>query len=111
MLVNIGFHTLMCLVPMFFLKKYYHLFSPININIYMLSENKKFHYIGELILNRSKVLEESCQPKDDTVNWLFLNIRGWNYSFVYKFENLSNIQYVNVFITKFFYTDIVFIRI
>ena len=76
----------------------------------MLSENKKFHYIGELILNRSKVLEESCQPKDDTVNWLFLNIRGWNYSFVYKFENPSNTQYGKPFRAKFAFTAIDVVR-
>src|SRR5699024_7410099 len=100
MLVNIGFHTLMCLVLMFFLKKYYHLFSLININIYMLSENRKFHYIGELVLNRSKTLEKSSQPKDDTINWLFLNIKGWNYSFVYKLENPSSAQYRKPFRAK-----------
>lgn|SRR5690625_1678244 len=76
----------------------------------MHSENKKFHYLGELILNRSKVLEESCQPKDDTVNWLFLNIGGWNYSFVYKLENPSSTQYGKPFKAKLAFTAIDTVR-
>lgn len=50
----------------------------------MLSENRLFHYTGELNITRSKILNDQCQPKDDTVNWFFLKIGEYRYSFVYK---------------------------
>ncbi|MDR7212726.1 hypothetical protein [Flavobacterium piscis] len=53
----------------------------------MLTENRKYHFIGELNLNRSRVLDEQSQPKDDKVNWLFLKTGEQQFSFVYRIEN------------------------
>ena len=41
----------------------------------MLTENRKYNFIGDLTLNRSRVLDEQSQPKDDKVNWLFFEYR------------------------------------
>ena len=59
----------------------------------MLTENRKYHFVGELILKRSRVLGVHTQPKDDKVNWLFLNLDGHQYSFVYKIENFLEAKY------------------
>ena len=50
----------------------------------MLTENRKYHFVGELILKRSHVLSEQSQPKDDKINWLFLKAEGQQFSFVYR---------------------------
>lgn len=59
----------------------------------MLTENRKYHFIGELNLSRSKVLDETSQPKDDQVNWLFLNAGEQQFSFVYKIKKPSEAKY------------------
>ena len=59
----------------------------------MLTENRKYNFVGELTLNRSLVLNAQSQPKDDKVNWLFLNAGKHQYSFVYKIENPLEAKY------------------
>jgi len=60
----------------------------------MLSENRKYHFFGELTINRSgHLLEEQTRPKDDVVNWLFLNTGEIMLSFVYKIEKPSEATY------------------
>ena len=53
----------------------------------MLTENRKFHFVGELLLKRSHVLDDNSQPKDDRVNWLFLKFGKRQFGFVYKIKN------------------------
>jgi hypothetical protein len=59
----------------------------------MLTENRKYDFVGELTLKRSRVLSEHCQPKEDTVNWLFLKDGERQFSFVYKIQDPSNAKY------------------
>jgi hypothetical protein len=59
----------------------------------MLSENREFHYNGELTLFRSHVLDKKVKPKDDQVNWLFLKIGIWQFSFVYKIMDPLSAEY------------------
>lgn len=58
----------------------------------MLSTNRKFHLKGELKIKKSK-LTDAIIPKDDKVNWLFLTLKGIDYSFVYKIEDPENARY------------------
>src|SRR6478672_2700981 len=51
----------------------------------MLSENRKFSFLGEINLKRSECLKKDSLPKDDNTNWLFLKNGDKQYSFVYKF--------------------------
>lgn len=53
----------------------------------MLTENRKYHFVGELNISKSRVLDEQSQPKDDRVNWLFLKAGVRQFSLVYKIEN------------------------
>ncbi|KUY30679.1 hypothetical protein CMT76_11155 [Elizabethkingia anophelis] len=60
----------------------------------MISTNRKFHFVGELIIKKSRVLAENDSlPVEDTVNWLFILINGIDYSFVYKIVDPGNAQY------------------
>ena len=59
----------------------------------MLSENRKYHFVGELILHKSQVLNAPNRPKDDKVNWLFLKVGERQFSFVYKIENPFEANY------------------
>ncbi len=70
----------------------------------MLSYNREFHFVGELIIHRSQILDKECQPKDDIVNWLFLIIEEYQYSFVYKIENPLDAKYNNSFKVKISFT-------
>ena len=63
----------------------------------MLTENRKYNFVGELTLNRSSVLDTNDQPKDDKVNWLFLNTGERQFSFVYKIENPLEANYEKPF--------------
>jgi hypothetical protein len=54
----------------------------------MLTENRKYDSVGDLILHRSRVLNERHQPKDD---------ESQQYSFVYKIENPSEANYKKTF--------------
>jgi hypothetical protein len=76
----------------------------------MLVENRKYHFIGELTLNKSRVLGEQCLPKDDKVNWLFLNLEKQQFSFVYKFENPLEARYEKPFKIKLAFTMIETVR-
>lgn len=66
----------------------------------MLSEPKKFQFIGELNIKRGRLLKEKSLPKDDTVNWLFLKEGVNQWGFVYKIENPIEASYVNPFLVK-----------
>jgi hypothetical protein len=59
----------------------------------MLSEKRKYNFVGELTLRRSSVLDSKHRPKDDQVNWLFLNTGEQQFSFVYKIENPLQANY------------------
>lgn len=72
----------------------------------MLTENRKYNFIGELTLNRSSVLDNQSQPKDDKVNWLFLNTGEHLYSFVYKIEKPTEAKYNRPFRIKIAFTMI-----
>ena len=72
----------------------------------MLTENRKFHFVGQLTLERSRVLDERCLPKDDEVNWLFLNTGAHRFSFVYKIENPLDAKYKEPFKAELAFTMI-----
>lgn len=72
----------------------------------MLTENRKYNFIGELTLSRSCVLNNQCQPKDDKVNWLFLNTGKQQFSFVYKIENPLEAKYNKPFRVELSFTMI-----
>jgi hypothetical protein len=72
----------------------------------MLTENRKYHFVGELTLSRSHVLDKQCQPKDDKVNWLFLNSGEHQFSFVYKMENPLEAKYGSPFNAELSFTVI-----
>lgn len=59
----------------------------------MLTENRKYNFIGELTLKRSLILSDNSKPKDDKVNWLFLNTKEKQFSFVYKIINPREANY------------------
>lgn len=63
----------------------------------MLTENRKYHFAGDLTLTRSRVLDEQIQPKDDKVNWLFLNTGELQLNFVYKIESPLGAKYEKPF--------------
>lgn len=63
----------------------------------MLSENRKYHFVGELTLHQSKVINAPSRPKEDQVNWLFLNIEERQFSFVYKLQNPARAIYEEPF--------------
>lgn len=72
----------------------------------MLSENREFHYTGSLKLNKSIVLNAPNQPKDDKVNWLFLQIEERKYSFLYKILEPLKAEYNKPFTVKLSFTMI-----
>lgn len=67
-------------------------------------ENRKYNFVGELLLNRSRVLNEWHQPKDDKTNWLFLNGRERQFSFAYEIENPLEARYEKPFKAKLAFT-------
>lgn len=67
-------------------------------------ENRKYNFVGELLLNRSRVLNERDQPKDDKTNWLFLDIGGQQFSFAYEIENPLEARYGKPFKAKLAFT-------
>ena len=59
----------------------------------MLSDNRNFQCVGELKIKKSKLLKSKKRPIEDEVNWMFLAIGDYTYSFVYKIEDPENSQY------------------
>ncbi|MDP9957295.1 hypothetical protein J2X97_002961 [Epilithonimonas hungarica] len=59
----------------------------------MLSTDRKFHFIAEINITRSKLLNSETSPEDDEVNWLFLILNDVRYSFVYKIQKNQDIKY------------------
>lgn len=74
--------------------------------MHMLIVNRKYDFIGELTLSRSSVLNELCEPKDDKVNWLFLNTGDHQYNFVYKIESPLEAKYGKPFRAELAFTMI-----
>lgn len=72
----------------------------------MLTENRKYHFVGVLILSISYVLDEQSQPKDDKVNWFFLKVGERQFSFVYKIENPLEARYGKPFKAELAFTMI-----
>jgi hypothetical protein len=70
----------------------------------MLSENRKFDFIGSLTIQRSRVLAENSTPKDDVVNWLFCRVGNHRYSFVYKIEKPAEAEYSRPFTVQVAFT-------
>ena len=70
----------------------------------MLSTDRKFHFTAELNIKKSKLLKSHISPKDDEVNWMFINLDNIKYSFVYKVENPANAQYNYPFEIKIAFT-------
>ena len=52
----------------------------------MLTENRKYSFVGEFTLKRSRVLKEESQPKDDILHWLFLKMGEQRFTFFYRIE-------------------------
>jgi hypothetical protein len=72
----------------------------------MISENRKYNFVGTLNLHRSRVLDVLCQPKDDKVNWLFLKVEEHQFSFVYTIEKPLEARYDEPFNAKLAFTMI-----
>ncbi len=72
----------------------------------MLTENRRYHFAGELTLKRSHVLDEQSQPKEDKVNWLFLNAGEQQFSFIYKIGNPLEAKYEKPFKAELAFTMI-----
>lgn len=72
----------------------------------MLIENRKYHFVGELTLNRSMMLSEGSQPKDDKTNWLILDEGKHQYSFVYRMQNPLIAEYGKPFRAEMAFTMI-----
>ncbi|WP_299181316.1 hypothetical protein [uncultured Chryseobacterium sp.] len=71
----------------------------------MLSTNRKFHFIGELNIKKSKLLKPSqINPENDEVNWMFIALDDARYSFVYKIEDPQNAKYDFPFSIKLAFT-------
>ncbi|WP_128414554.1 hypothetical protein [Chryseobacterium sp. Leaf201] len=70
----------------------------------MLSENRIFHCVGKMKIKKSKLLRSNILPIEDEVNWMFLVIGDYTYSFVYKFEDPENAQYDVPFSVKIAFT-------
>lgn len=70
----------------------------------MFTEEREYDYWGKLILKKSKILKEGCQPKDDKINWLFMKVDENLYSFVYKIESPSVAMYEEPFNAAFAFT-------
>ena len=49
----------------------------------MLSENRKYHYQGDLFIRRNKITKDLHLPKDDILNWLFMRLNDHRYGFIH----------------------------
>lgn len=76
----------------------------------MLPENRKYHYVGEIVIEQSCVPSELRSPMNDKVNWLFLNLGGQQFSFVYKIENPLEAKYDIPFKIELAFTMIEVVR-
>jgi len=63
----------------------------------MLTDKREYDFVGELTLHESNVANAPHQPKDDKVNWLFLNTGERQFSFVYKIEDPLKANYEKPF--------------
>jgi hypothetical protein len=70
----------------------------------MLTYKRKYNFTGKIILNRSRVLDLKCNPKDDIVNWLFLDTGKQQLSFIYKIDNPNEARYNIPFEIKMAFT-------
>lgn len=72
--------------------------------IFLLTNNRDFHFIGTLTLRKSRALKDQTQPKDDEVNWLFLKIGEKQLSFVYKIQTPLAAKYNKPFEAQISFT-------
>ncbi|MBV4360604.1 hypothetical protein [Pinibacter aurantiacus] len=72
----------------------------------MLTQNRKYHFVGELLLKKSRVLDEQSRAIDDKVNWLFLNTGERQFSFVYKIEQPLDAEFDKPFRVELAFTMI-----
>ncbi|MBE9584290.1 hypothetical protein IM792_07515 [Mucilaginibacter sp. JRF] len=72
----------------------------------MLSYDREYHSIGEMLISRSFNLEDSCSPKDDLNNWLFLKIGDKRFSYVYKIIDPQSARYDEPFAVNMAFTAI-----
>jgi hypothetical protein len=70
----------------------------------MLPNNRRYDFVAEVILNRSRVLDKQIQPKDDKSNWLFLNTGKQQFSFVYRIKNPLAARYGQAFTIELAFT-------
>ncbi|KQK24350.1 hypothetical protein AR438_17120 [Chryseobacterium aquaticum] len=64
----------------------------------MLTTDREFHYLGELNISQSKMLESNLNPQNDEINWLFLVLdESYRYSFVYKIMDNQSVSYNSPF--------------
>lgn len=71
----------------------------------MLSIKREFHYTAQLTIHRSKLLEENTFPREDIINWLFIEIHDHQYSFVYTIDDPDKAQFNKPFEVKIAFTD------
>lgn len=64
----------------------------------MFTNERKYHFVGEFFLTRSRLLNEVFQPKDDITNWFFLKIKDRQLGFIYKIREPDTAQYNQPFI-------------
>lgn len=76
----------------------------------MLSTDRKFHFIGELNIKRSKLLHPNSNPKDDETNWQFIVLNDARYSFVFKIEESQNAKYNSPFLISLAFTFYEFVE-
>ena len=70
----------------------------------MLSVNREFQYLGELVIKKSISINKQSKPKDDQCNWLFLKIGVYTYSFVYTINKPNNATYNKPFLIEMAFT-------
>lgn len=72
----------------------------------MLTEKRSYHYIAKINLKRSHVLDKNCMPYEDKVNWLFLKIGEYHFSFIYKINEPLKSKYEEPFVAYISFTMI-----
>jgi len=70
----------------------------------MLTHERKYDFVCTVMLKRSHVLKDVYLPKDDILNWLFLETKDRLFSFVYKIENPNEAKYNQPFRAKVAFT-------
>ncbi|TXK77152.1 hypothetical protein [Mesonia sp. K4-1] len=66
----------------------------------MFDKNREYHYIAEMTLSKIESIKNLSQPKDDIVDWFFLKINQYQFSFIYKIINPDKSYYEKPFSAK-----------